>query len=204
MLLAVDESLARIMEALEAMEQLDNTIVVFTSDHGYFYGEHGLNEERRLAYEETARVPLVVRWPGPVRQGGTSSHLVQLIDLAPTLLELTHVTDTVTRHGVSLAAPLHGAVTPWRSAILMEYYTDQVFPRTLTMGYQAVRTARYKYINYVDLDGMDELYDLQADPFELTNLIGTDAGARLLPELQTELQRLQQETGYRRDFAGYR
>jgi N-acetylglucosamine-6-sulfatase len=204
MLLAVDESLARIVDALLEMDQLDNTLLIFTSDHGYFYGEHGLNEERRLAYEETARVPLIVRFPPAARTGGVSNHLVQLIDLAPTILHLTGVTDTVRRQGRSLADPLHGVVAPWRSAILLEYYTDQVFPRALNMEYQAVRTERYKYIHYVELQGMDELYDLRTDPFELDNLMGTDAGNRVLPELRSELERLQRETNYRREFRGHR
>jgi N-acetylglucosamine-6-sulfatase len=204
MLLGVDESVARIVETLRVMGQLDKTIIVFTSDHGYFYGEHGLNEERRLAYEETARVPLVVRYPRGVRAGGTASHLVQLTDIAPTILELASVTDTVKRDGRSLGAPLHGTVVPWRTSILIEYYTDQVFPRTLTMEYQAVRTDRYKYINYVELQGMDELYDLRADPFELTNLLGSPPGDSLAVGLRAELAKLQRETGYRRDFRGYR
>jgi N-acetylglucosamine-6-sulfatase len=204
MLLAVDESVARIVETLRAIGQLDNTIIVFTSDHGYFYGEHGLNEERRLAYEETARVPLIVRFPPSVRAGGTSSHLVQLIDLAPTILDLADVSDSVARQGRSLAEPLEGVVAPGRSSILIEYYTDQVFPRTLTMEYQAVRTDRYKYINYVELPGMDELYDLRTDPYEMTNLMGRAATDSLAAGLRAELGKLQRETEYRRDFRGWR
>jgi hypothetical protein len=72
------------------------------------------------------------------------------------------------------------------------------------MGYQAVRTGTHKYINYVELDGMDEIYDLQNDPFELNNLMGTEEGRRLLPSLQAELARLQRETGYDAGFKGYR
>ena len=68
MLLGVDESLGRIVQTLDELDALDNTVVMFTSDHGYFYGEHGLNEERRLAYEETARIPLIVRYPKRVAQ----------------------------------------------------------------------------------------------------------------------------------------
>ena len=86
---------------------------------------------------------------------------------------------------------LNGSATNWRTSVLVEYYTDQVFPRTLTMGYQAVRTDRHKYIHYLELPGMDELYDLQTDPFELNNLIGTEEGKRLLPALGAELGRLQ-------------
>jgi N-acetylglucosamine-6-sulfatase len=197
MLLGIDESLGRILAALESEGQLDNTIIVFTSDHGYFYGEHGLNEERRLAYEESARIPLIVRFPRVARAGATPSELVQTIDVAPTVLAMAGVVDTVSRQGVSLVPLLEGRATPWRSSVLIEYYSDTVFPRVLTMGYQAVRTARHKYINYTDLQGADELYDLESDPYELDNLIGSEKGSALLPGLQAELARLQAEFGYR-------
>lgn len=204
MLLAVDESLARIDSLLRELGELDNTVVILTSDHGYFYGEHGLNEERRLAYEETIRIPLIVRYPRLPRAVPSPGQMTQTIDLAPTILALAGVKDTVRRHGASLLPVLDGSATSWRSSVLVEYYTDQVFPRTLTMGYQAVRTDQHKYIHYLELQGMDELYDLQADPFELNNLMGTDEGRRLLPALESELSRLQRETGYRADFRGYR
>ena len=84
------------------------------------------------------------------------------------------------------------------------YYTDTVFPRMLRMEYQAVRTGTHKYIHYEQLPGMDELYDLGADPYEMNNLMGTSAAKSILPELQAELARLQRETGYRSDFRGFR
>lgn len=204
MLLGVDESLARIDSALRATGQLENTVVIFTSDHGYFYGEHGLNEERRLAYEETIRIPLIVRDFRHARAGTTPSQMAQTIDLAPTILAMAGVSDTVRRQGTSLIPVLDGSSTSWRSSVLVEYYTDQVFPRTLTMGYQAVRTGTHKYINYLELSGMDELYDLEKDPFELNNLIGTEEGNRLLPGLKAELARIQRETGYSPEFKGHR
>lgn len=204
MLLGVDESLARIDSLLRELGELENTVVILTSDHGYFYGEHGLNEERRLAYEETIRIPLIVRYPRLPRTVASPGQMTQAIDLAPTILALAGVKDTVSRHGASLVPVLDGSATSWRTSVLVEYYTDRVFPRTLTMGYQAVRTDRHKYIHYVELPGMDELYDLQADPFELNNLMGTEEGNRLLPALETELSRLQRETGYRADFKGLR
>ncbi|MBI3981550.1 MAG: sulfatase-like hydrolase/transferase [Gemmatimonadetes bacterium] len=204
MLLGVDESLARIEQALRELGELDNTVLIITSDNGYFYGEHGLNEERRLAYEESIRLPLIIRYPPVARAGTTYEHMVQTLDLAPTILALAGVTDTVMRHGRSLVPLLDGSAGAWRSSVLIEYYSDQVFPRIRNMGYQAVRTERYKYIHYLELPGMDELYDLEADPFELDNLIGSEAGRRLLPELQADLARLQRETGYRADFKGYR
>ncbi len=197
MLLGVDESLGRIVGLLEELGQLDNTVVILTSDHGYFYGEHGLDEERRLAYEETARIPLIIRYPKVARAGSTPSQMVQTIDLAPTVLMLAGVSDPVARQGVSLVPVLDGSASSWRSSVLIEYYSDTVFPRILNMGYQAVRTERYKYIRYTELSGMDELYDLSADPFEMDNLIGTSKGDALLPDLERELARLQRETGYR-------
>ena len=192
MLLGVDESLGRIVATLDSLGVLENTLLVFTSDHGYFYGEHGLDQERRLAYEETARIPLLIRYPRLTRAGSTPAQLTQTIDVASTILDVAGVRDTVARDGRSLV-PLLGGSPPatWRSSILLEYYSDTVFPRTLTMGYKAVRTDRYKYIKYTELEGMDELYDLEADPFEMDNIIDTERGRVLLPELAAELARLQ-------------
>ena len=188
MLLGVDESLGRIVRTLDELGALDDTVVIFTSDHGYFYGEHGLNEERRLAYEETARIPLIVRYPKRVRAGLMPSQMVQTIDLAPTILSLAGVTDATQRDGLSLVPLLDGKTPAWRSSLLIEYYSDTVFPRILTMGYDSVRTERYKYVRYTELPGMDELYDLETDPYEMENLIGspeagtspagTESGAR--------------------------
>jgi N-acetylglucosamine-6-sulfatase len=190
MLQAVDESLGRLVATLTERGVLDNTVIVFTSDHGYFYGEHGLDQERRLAYEETARIPLIVRYPKVARAGSTPAQMVQTIDLAPTLLALAGVRDTVARQGVSLVPVLDGTATSWRTSVFLEYYSDRVFPRMLTMGYEAVRTERLKYIVYTELPGMEELYDLEADPYEMRNLIGTDRGNELLVSARTELDRL--------------
>ncbi len=190
MLLGVDESLARIIAVLEETGALDRTVVIVTSDHGYFYGEHGLNEERRLAYEESARIPLIVRYPPLAKAGATPVELVQTIDLAPTVLAFAAVPDGAPREGRSLVPLLRGERPPWRDSLLIEYYSDTVFPRIRNMGYQAVRTGRYKYIDYLELEGMDELYDLQADPYELDNLVGSKRGRELLPALQRQLASL--------------
>jgi N-acetylglucosamine-6-sulfatase len=196
MLLAVDESLGRIRAALEESGALEQTVIVVTSDHGYFYGEHWLNEERRLAYEETVRIPLIVRYPSVARAGAVPPEMVQTIDLAPTLLELAGVVDPVKRQGGSLVPLLRGEHPPWRQSVLIEYWSDTVFPRIRNMGYQAVRTGRYKYIDYLELEGMDEIYDLESDPYEMDNLMGSAREQELLPMLQKELARLHQETGY--------
>jgi N-acetylglucosamine-6-sulfatase len=190
MLLGVDDSLGRIVAQLARKGILDDTLVVFTSDHGYFYGEHGLNEERRLAYEETIRIPLIVRLPTLVKAGTTPAEMALSIDLAPTLLEAAGLPPTAGMQGRSLVPVLAGQAREWRTSFLVEYFSDTVFPRIRTMGYSAVRTAQHKYIRFRDLQGMDELYDLEADPYETSNLIGTPRGQALLPDLSGELQRL--------------
>jgi N-acetylglucosamine-6-sulfatase len=190
MLAAVDEGLGRLLAALEESGRLDDTIVVFTSDHGYFNGEHGLSVERRLAYEEAIRIPLVVRYPRLIDAGTTRDELVLSIDLAPTLLDLAGVHPLDRMHGRSLAPLLRGEAPDWRTSFLVEYYTDTVFPRVRNMGYKAARTERYKYIHYLDLKGMDELYDLESDPYEMQNLISEPSAAPVLRQMKDELLRL--------------
>jgi N-acetylglucosamine-6-sulfatase len=196
MLLAVDESLGRLIALLEKRGTLDRTVVVFTSDHGYFYGEHGLSEERRLAYEEAIRIPLLVRYPSLVKAGSTPDQMVLNIDAAPTLLEMAGVPADPGMQGRSLVPIFNGTVQNWRSSFLIEYFSDTVFPRVYRMGYVAARTARHKLISYRELEGMDELYDLESDPYEERNLID-DADARQVREqMQDELQRLLTELRY--------
>lgn len=190
MLLGVDESLGRILAAIEALGELDNTIVVVTSDHGFWYGEHGLSNERRLAYEEGLRIPMLIRYPKRIRAGLRPDQMVLSIDVAPTMLELAGIEPPRNLQGRSLAPILDGENPDWRSSFLIEYYSDTVFERIFKMGYKAVRTDRYKYIQYVDLDGMNELYDLSGDPYELRNLIDDPDYAEVLLEMQAELQRL--------------
>ena len=136
-----------------------------------------------------------MRYPKDARAGSTPGELVQTIDLAPTLLELAGVADTTTRQGRSLVPLRRGERPEWRRSVLSEYFSDTVFPRIRDMGYRAVRTERYKYIDYLELDGMDELYDLVVDPFELDNLVGSDRESKLRPALEAELARLRRETG---------
>ncbi|MGH9323125.1 MAG: sulfatase family protein [Vicinamibacteria bacterium] len=182
MLQAVDESLGRLLESLEAAGTLDETVVVVTSDHGYFYGEHGLSAERRLAYEETIRIPLLIRYPSRLRAGAEIEPIALTLDLAPTFLDLAGV-EHAPLDGRSLAPLFAGRPEDWRREFSIEYYSDTVFPRIVNMGYRAVRTERYKYIRYLELEGMDELYDLETDPYEMTNLIGSPEHEALREEL---------------------
>ncbi|HEU4690488.1 MAG TPA: sulfatase, partial [Vicinamibacterales bacterium] len=184
MLLAVDDSLGRILAALERKGVLDNTMVVFTSDHGYFYGEHGLNEERRLAYEETIRIPLLIRYPSLIKAGSTPAEMALNLDIAPTLLEVAGLRPAAEIQGRSLLPVLKGDARDWRTSFLVEYFTDTVFPRIRNMGYVAVRTTRHKYIHYGELPGMDELYDLEKDPYEEINLVDRSDARETLQQMK--------------------
>jgi N-acetylglucosamine-6-sulfatase len=204
MLLAVDESLGRILSALERKGVLDDTVVVFTSDHGYFYGEHGLNEERRLAYEETIRIPLLVRYPRLVPAGTAPDRLALTIDLAPTVLALAGLQPGPAVQGRSLVPLLQNAAGDWRGSFLVEYFSDTVFPRIRNMGYVAARTTRHKYIRYRELEGMDELYDLEQDPYERTNIIDRPDASATRQAMQAELRRLLEETRATEALASHR
>ena len=188
--MAIEEGVGEILKALQETNQLDDTVIVFASDNGYFYGEHGLSVERRLAYEESIRMPLLVRYPRLIKAGTVRDELALNIDVAPTLLELAGMSAPATTQGRSLVPLLKGLGGEWRSSFLIEYYSDKVFPRMRNMGYKAVRTERWKYIHYLELDNMDELYDLKADPYEMRNIINRREAARSLEEMKRELERL--------------
>ncbi|HEX9649743.1 MAG TPA: sulfatase [Cyclobacteriaceae bacterium] len=190
MLMAVDESLGRIIDQLEESNLLENTIIVFTSDHGYWYGEHGLSVERRLAYEEAIRIPMLIRYPRVFEPGQTNERMILSIDLAPTLLDLAGLIPGAHIHGRSMVPLMNGKTQDWRSSFLIEYYSDTVFPRILKMGYKAVRNERYKYIRYLDLKNMDELYDLTEDPYELNNIHDAPGSEEVLKVMKAELNRL--------------
>ena len=192
MLVAVDEGLGRIVKALEQQGILDQTVIILVGDNGYFYGEHGLSDERRLAYEESIRLPLLVRYPPKIRAGSTPAGQALTIDIAPTILDLAAAKPLAGIDGRSLVPLFNGGGTPagWRRAFLIEYTTDIVFPRVLKMGYDAVRNDRYKYIRYRELEGMNELYDLQQDPYELRNLVDSKSSSGLRRRMEAELDAL--------------
>ena len=194
-LMAIEDGVGQILDALKETGQLDNTVVVFTSDNGYFYGEHGLSVERRLAYEESIRLPLLVRYPGLIKADTKLDEIVLNIDIAPTLLALAGVPVPDNMQGHSLVPLLKGKKNEWRRSFLIEYYSDRVFPRIVKMGYQAVRTERWKHIRYLELDGMDELYDLKVDPYETRNLISQPHAEQTLKAMRKELEELLRRTG---------
>ncbi len=193
MMASVDEGVGQILEALERTGQLEHTAIVFLGDNGYFFGEHGLGPERRFAYEEGIRAPLVMRFPRKVKAGARISRLVICQDIAPTLLELAGGKPGQQIQGASLLPLLASPRTQWRKSILVEYWAENAMPWLVGMTYKAVRTERYKYIHWVNRGSageLDELYDLEKDPFELENCAGSRAHAGVKRRLRGELRRL--------------
>jgi arylsulfatase A-like enzyme len=193
MMASVDEGVGRILATLEKKKQLDNTFIIFLGDNGYFFGEHGLGPERRFAYEEGIRCPFVVRYPKLAQAGTKKMELLICQDIAPTLIELAGGKPGPQIQGKSFLKLLKGQKTKWRDAVLAEYWAEQAYPWLIGMTYKAIRTQRYKLIHWVnrDRDGeLDELYDLDEDPFELKNLIHSEAHAALRETLRKDLKRL--------------
>ena len=194
MILAVDEGLGRIIAKLDSLGVLERTAIVLTSDNGFFFGEHGLTTERRLPYEESIRNPLLIRYPPRVPAGSRPNGLALTVDLVPTLLELAGVTVGPRIQGRSLVPLFAGTPAGWRESVLVEFYTyENPFPHLLDLDYRAIRTSRYKYIHWVNrgrADELDELYDLERDPFELDNLNRSRKLAPVRDKLQRELKRL--------------
>ncbi len=191
MVLAVDESLGRMMAALEQNNELDNTMIMFTSDNGFFFGEHWLSQERRLPYEESVRMPLLLRYPPLATAGSTVDGLVLSIDIAPTVLDVggAKIGDHI--QGRSLVPLLKGDATDWRDSVLIEFYTyENPRPWLMDMDYRAIRTDRFKLIHWIQHPDEQELYDLQEDPYEMHNLIDDPKSQDLVDELRGELARL--------------
>lgn len=191
MILAVDESLGRIMATLDSLGILDNTLIVLSSDNGFFFGEHGLTSERRLPYEESIRNALLMRWPARIPAGARPAGLVLTVDLAPTVLDAAGVAISPAIQGRSMLPLMRGTPAGWRQAVLVEFTTnEQPFPHLLDVDYRAIRTARHKYIHWIKHPDQDELYDLRTDPFERRNVAADPAYARVRATLRRDLGRL--------------
>jgi N-acetylglucosamine-6-sulfatase len=180
------------LKALEEKKMLDNTVFIFTSDNGYFWGDHGGLGDKRWAYEEAIRIPLVMRYPRLVKAGTTVPQLVMNIDIAPTMLDLAGAKIPADIQGKSFAPLLKGDTAGWRKSMFLEYFQERNYPRTPT--WQAVRTDKWTYIHYPGHAEWDELYDLASDPIEMKNRIADPTAAATLKELKTELSRLREET----------
>jgi arylsulfatase A-like enzyme len=179
---AADDCLGRILDALDQLKLTDNTVVIFTSDNGYYLGEHTLGD-KRSAYEESMRIPLIVRYPKSVPAGRVVDQIALNIDLAPTLLDYAGVAIPPTMQGRSWRPLLENKPAPdWRTAFFYEYFFERGFKiPTVT----AVRTDTAKLIKYPGHDDWTELYDLQKDPYELKNLYKDPAATALRQELES-------------------
>ena len=192
-LLAVDKSMGDIRHCLEELNLLDNTVIVFGSDNGFFLGSHQRGD-KRLMYEESLRIPLMVRYPKLVKEGSTNSEMVLNIDIAPTLIELAGAKVPDGMQGASLLPLLKHETVEWRNSIMYEYFQESYAPGFVTVT--GVRTKKYKYIENYEENDISELYDLETDPGEMNNLINSPGHQAIKNEMKKELEKLKTETGY--------
>ena len=187
-----DEDIGAVLRVLEEQGQLDDTAIVWSSDHGFFLGEHRFYD-KRLMYEPSIRIPLMIRYPPRIRSGTGSKRMVLNLDLAPTLLDLVGLAPPAHFQGESLMRLLANPNVTWRKDWLYEYYeypgNQQVKPC------RGVRTERYKYIHYFTEPQEFELYDLEQDPEELHSLHADSSHAELARQLAARLEELRRETG---------
>lgn len=211
----VDENLGRVLAYLEKTRQIDNTLIIYTTDNGFFVGDHGWYD-KRFMYEPSLRIPLIVRPPGGVRGGHKAGHMALNIDIAPTILDYAGVEIPATVQGRSLRPILEGGSPPdWRKSIYYAYYenswrlagkgkeamadpTFQYFTPHRVGPHRGVRDSRYKLIHYYSEGDYWELFDLEQDPNELNNVYGASPYATVTEGLKQELQRLR---GFYKDTA---
>lgn len=199
----VDDNIGRLLDALDEMGLADNTIVVYVADQGYFLGEHGFFD-KRMFYEEAARMPFVIRYPREIPAGKRNTDLIQNVDFAATLADYAGVEPPEGSQGRSFRANLRGD-TPddWRKSIYYRYWTHH----DIRPAHIGVRTDRYKlmflYGDPLTMTGSDatptepswEFYDLQADPKENHNLYGDKAYQNVIDKMKKEMLRLREATG---------
>jgi N-acetylglucosamine-6-sulfatase len=182
----LDENIGRLLAYLDETGLSKSTLVLYTSDNGFELGEHGFYDKRD-AFEESIRVPMLAYAPGWITPGTKITQMVQNIDIAPTLLAAAGipVPKEAKMDGRSFLPLLQGQTPPWRDHILYEYYWEWNFPATPTVF--AIRTDRYKYIFYHGVWDYDGFYDLQTDPHERHNLIEVPAYAEQIEAMKKQL-----------------
>ncbi|MDE6348663.1 MAG: sulfatase-like hydrolase/transferase [Bacteroides sp.] len=186
---SVDRNVGRVLDYLEEHDLLENTMIVYTSDQGFYMGEHGWFD-KRFMYEESFRTPLLVRLPGGKK--GDIDQMVQNIDYGPTILDLAGVQVPEDMHGISFLPLLKGEQVPdWRTSLYYHFYE---FPAEHAVRrHYGVRTDRYKLIHfYNDIDCW-ELYDLQTDPGEMNNIFGKPGTEEITQQLKQEMLKLQEQ-----------
>jgi arylsulfatase A-like enzyme len=189
---AVDESVGRLLDFLEKEGLADNTLVVYSSDQGFYLGEHGWFDKRWI-FEESARTPLLVRWPGVTKPGTVSRDLVSNLDFAETFLDAAGVPVPAEMQGRSLRPILAGKrPADWRTSFFYQYF-EWPTPHRVRPHYGVI-TDRYKLVHFFGTaDDYWELYDREKDPHELRDVIRDPAYAKTRTELERELARLRRE-----------
>jgi len=190
---AADEEVGRVLSALDELKLTDNTMIVFVGDNGYYEGEHTLGD-KRTAYEESLRIPLIVRYPKLKSKGVTCDQMALNIDLAPTMLDYAGVAIPQDMQGRSWRPLLEGTNTPLRDAFFYEYFYENPYrfaPFTL-----AVRSSDGKLIKYPGHDDWTELFDLKNDPYETHNLFNDPGHAELQQRMLAEFDRQKDAVKY--------
>ena len=182
----LDENIGRVLDYLDESKLMDNTMVVYLGDNGFALGEHGFYDKRD-AFEESIRIPMLAVAPGLIKPGTAIDNMVLNTDLAPTLLSVAgvNVKPSMRFDGQSMLPLIQGQTAPWRDHILYEYHWEWNFPATPTT--LAIRGDRYKYIYYHGLWDRNGFYDLETDPHEKTNLIDIPAFANQIESMRTQL-----------------
>ncbi len=189
---SVDNNIGRLLSWLEANDQLDNTVIIYTSDQGFYLGEHGWFD-KRFMYEESFRTPLLIRWPGAVELGAARSAIVQNIDFAPTILDIAGADVPKDMHGKSLVPLFSADDTHFRDAAYYHYYE---YPGIHAVKrHYGIRTQRYKLMHYYhDIDEW-ELYDLQSDAAEMRNVFDAPEYADVREKMTALLAEVQARHG---------
>ncbi len=186
---SVDRNIGKMLDYLKKNNLLNNTLIVYTSDQGFYLGEHGWYD-KRFMYEESFRTPLLMRYPAEIESGKKINKLVQNIDYAPTFLDLAGVDIPGEIHGKSLRPLWNKDDNEWRDALYYHYYE---YPHGwhYVNKHDGIRTKRYKLIHFYKM-GIYELYDLKNDPNEMSNLYGNDEYQQLADSLKTELKEIRE------------
>ena len=178
------------MDTLEEEGLAENTVVVYCSDQGFYVGDHGWYD-RRWMYDESMKMPFVIKWPEVVQPGSVDEHLIQNIDYAATFLEMAGAEVPEDIQGESLLPLLQGEENAdWRSSLYYHYYE---FPSVhMVPRHYGIRTERFKLMHFYEFGEEWEFYDLEKDPDELKNLYGKPRYAKLIDQHKVELKELQE------------
>ncbi len=191
---AADDNVGKLLKTLDDLGIADNTVVVFASDNGFYNGEHGLGDKRSV-YDESLRIPMLVRYPKGVGKGKVRDEMALNIDIAPTFLDLAGVAVPAAMQGKSWTPLLQDRPAQWRKSFLAEYFYERGFPTTPMV--LAVRTDDAKLVKYPGHEEWTELFDLKSDPYEIKNLVHDAAHQKLLEQMKAEFETQLKATAYR-------